>query len=356
MLFWECSLWESITTGRNKPQAARAVAHRKKTQPVFAVAALALLGLPLLSAPALALVPDFQLPAAPTAERRENVASYRLPLGPWADGTIPHRVVEGAVSQTAWRLETGGQSTLELLQPLRAQIAAAGFRTIFECETMACGGFDFRYGTENLPEPDMHVDLGDFRFLSAERDGPKGIEVLSLVVSRSADRGFVQLTLVGPEMLAPPVLALSTKSPDAAEAAPPSESEPSPALSSALALALDSGRTFALDDLVFATGKAELETVDVASLSDLAEWLRADPARRVALVGHTDSSGGLAANMALSLARAEAVRAVLADRYGIAPDRITARGEGPALPRADNGTPEGRAQNRRVEVEPTPTP
>ena len=43
----------------------------------------------------------------------------------------------------------------------------------------------------------------------------------------------------------------------------------------------------------------------------LADWLAADPARRIALVGHTDASGGLAANIALSKQRAEAVRQAL---------------------------------------------
>ena len=48
-----------------------------------------------------------------------------------------------------------------------------------------------------LDEPDMHVDLGDFRFLAAERDGPDGPEAVSLFVSRSADMGFVQMITIG---------------------------------------------------------------------------------------------------------------------------------------------------------------
>jgi OOP family OmpA-OmpF porin len=308
-------------------------------------------------APALAFVPEFAAPATATAERREEVASYRVPVGPWSAAGVPATLAEGAVSQTAWRLDAPGTSTLELLQPLRAQIAAAGFATVFECETMACGGFDFRYGTQNLPEPDMHVDLGDFRFLSAERQGPKGKEFLSLVVSRSADRGYVQLTLVGPEMMAPPVLAASTKSPGIApEAATAGDAPSSDLPASALVAALEAGRAAALDDLAFASGNGDLAAGDYASLADLARWLRADSSRRVALVGHTDSSGDPAANLALSLLRAQSVRQALVDGFGIAPDRLEARGAGADAPRADNATAEGRAQNRRVEVEPTPTP
>jgi outer membrane protein OmpA-like peptidoglycan-associated protein len=72
--------------------------------------------------------------------------------------------------------------------------------------------------------------------------------------------------------------------------------------------------------------------------------------------GHTDSQGGSAFNQDLSQHRAEAVRDYLVSR-GIAADRITAQGFGPTRAVADNGSSEGRANNRRVEivVQPTPT-
>lgn len=322
-----------------------------------APAALAAI-LTLSPAPAPALVPEFGVSATATGERREDVASYRLPTGPWTAGTIPARIAEGAVIQTAWQLDAPGKSTLELMIPLRAQVQAAGFRTIFECETMACGGFDFRYGTENLPEPGMHVDLGDFRFLSAERAGAQGVEVLSLLVSRSATRGFVQLTLVGPEMLAPPALAAAPEPVPLPDPLPPAAEGSAVAVAggSLMARALDAGRAVALEGLDFAPGKADLAAGGEAMLAELAAWLAADPGRSVALVGHTDSSGVPEANLALSRSRAEAVRRVLTERYGADPARITARGAGAENPRADNATAEGRAQNRRVEVDPTPTP
>ncbi len=326
------------------------------------VAALVAVPWLLAAVPASALVPDLGpdlgTDATPSTEKRSPVASYRLPLGPFADGAIPTRIVEGAVTQTAWQLDRPGTSALELLIPLRRQIQAEGFRILFECETMACGGFDFRYGTENLPEPAMHVDLGDFRFLSAERDTPDGSEVMSLMVSRSATRGFVQVTHVGPAEPAPaPMAAIAAEGPD------PAAPRPSATLSSAgdpdassMATALDAGQPVVLDGLDFAPGKADLLDSDHALLADLAAWLRDDPARRVALVGHTDSSGAADANLALSRERAEAVRDVLSRRYAIDPARISARGLGADSPRADNSTPEGRARNRRVEVDPTPTP
>ncbi len=322
---------------------------------------------------------EFPLPATALGERRADLTSYRLPTGPFRQDAVPTRMTEGNLDQTAWRLDAAGRTTLELFAPLRDQIAAAGWDTLFECETEACGGFDFRYGIDVLPEPEMHVDLGDYRFLSARRDGLRGQEFLSLLVSRSADQGFVQMTLVGAE--ATPDLSASTKSPPeppgmedsvapdvaAALAAqtptatlpvadvtdPP---PPEAMLGEGLAAALSAGRPYALDDLVFASGVARLSRGEYPSLARLAEWMQANPAAKITLVGHTDSLGGVAANTALSKKRAEAIRGELVTRFGLDPARISAEGVGPQAPRAANDTTEGRRKNRRVEVVPVLSP
>jgi OOP family OmpA-OmpF porin len=251
------------------------------------------------------------------------------------------------------QLDAPGQTTLALLSPLRAQLTEAGFEVILDCEARSCGGFDFRYGTEILPEPDMHVDLADFRFLSAQR----GDEAVSVLVSRSALSGYVQITLVssvpqdravpagpGPEM---PVIDIKT------EAGPDNADLPEQA--AGIGPALDEVGRAVLADLDFASGAAALTGDDYPSLAAVAAWLEANPDGRVALVGHTDASGSLEANIALSERRAEAVAQVLIDRYGIGRDRVAARGVGFLAPRATNQTEEGRQKNRRVEVVVTST-
>ncbi len=306
--------------------------------------------------PAQALVPEFGAPATPSGERREGVASYAVPTGPWHAGVIPTVTAEGAIDQTAWKLDAPGTSTLELLQPLRAQAKAAGFAPVFECESQGCGGFDFSYGTDIRPETGMHVDLGDYRFLAATRESATGTDWLTLIISRSADTGFVQLTVIGAEPMGAPDLSVSTKStfdPAGTLSDPAMPAEPAAAPAN-FALALEPGNPVVLKGLAFASGKAVLEPGDYPALDDLAAWLAGNPDARVELVGHTDGSGNADTNVALSLARAEATRAALLD-LGVAADRVTARGAGPADPVADNATPEGRAQNRRVEVILTPT-
>jgi OOP family OmpA-OmpF porin len=70
--------------------------------------------------------------------------------------------------------------------------------------------------------------------------------------------------------------------------------------------------------------------------------------KKVDVIGHTDNVGLRDTNVALSLARAEAVRSYLAGK-GINPDMIAVSGQGPDRPVAGNASAEGRARNRRIE-------
>ena len=326
--------------------------HRHRLGRPIAMAALILT----VALPAQALDLRFSAPAATSGERREAVTSYNVPIGPWQAGIIPTTTAEGAFFQTAWKIDAADLSTLQILQPLRAQVAEQGFETVFECATSACGGFDFRYGTDILPEPQMHVDLGDYRFLAARRDGTDGADWITLIVSRSADTGFVQLTRIGTETPGEPDLSVSSKSTfSPAPAAPLASTLPTALPQDDLTAALTAGQPATLTDLVFPSGQAELASGSYPSLARLADWLTANPTASVELVGHTDASGNAQANTTLSLARAEAARDALIAQFGIDPARITTRGAGPSEPIASNDTAEGRAQNRRVEVLTTPT-
>lgn len=108
-------------------------------------------------------------------------------------------------------------------------------------------------------------------------------------------------------------------------------------------------RVLVLEGVNFALNKAVLTDTSRIILDRVAASLRDLPEVRVEVAGHTDSTGSRALNERLSQARAEAVRDYLIEK-GVAADRLQARGYGPNEPVADNRTPEGRAQNRRVEL------
>ncbi|PAP75057.1 OmpA family protein [Rubrivirga marina] len=102
-----------------------------------------------------------------------------------------------------------------------------------------------------------------------------------------------------------------------------------------------------LTGVVFDTGRATLRPESGPVLDAVAASLAAHPEVRVRVEGHTDATGSAETNRTLSQARAEAVAATLAAK-GVAADRLEAQGFGPDQPVADNATPEGRQQNRRV--------
>ncbi|MGO8920165.1 MAG: OmpA family protein [Stellaceae bacterium] len=108
-------------------------------------------------------------------------------------------------------------------------------------------------------------------------------------------------------------------------------------------------RIITLSDMLFATGKADLNPQGMQAVGELATFLKNYPNRTVAIAGYTDSTGSDKLNAALSAKRAAVVQAALVQQ-GIAPSRVEARGLGPSNPVASNSTAAGRQQNRRVEV------
>lgn len=102
--------------------------------------------------------------------------------------------------------------------------------------------------------------------------------------------------------------------------------------------------------IYFDTGKSVLKPESAAAVAEIAKLLKADPAVKVYIVGHTDSVASLESNVKLSQARAEAVMQALIADHGIAAARLVARGVGPLAPVASNDADDGRARNRRVEL------
>jgi outer membrane protein OmpA-like peptidoglycan-associated protein len=102
-------------------------------------------------------------------------------------------------------------------------------------------------------------------------------------------------------------------------------------------------------DVLFDTGKAQLKPGADRRLDQVAMYLQENPNRKVLIEGHSDSTGNASANQDLSERRAESVAVALESR-GIASSRIQTAGRGDSAPVASNDTPQGRQQNRRVEL------
>jgi len=111
---------------------------------------------------------------------------------------------------------------------------------------------------------------------------------------------------------------------------------------------IDEGK-FSTTGILFDFQSAVIKPESYGVIKDIANVLKENPTVKVKIVGHTSSDGDLNANMELSKQRAAAVKDMLIKEFSIDTARLETEGKGPTQPVADNKTPEGKAQNRRVE-------
>jgi outer membrane protein OmpA-like peptidoglycan-associated protein len=109
------------------------------------------------------------------------------------------------------------------------------------------------------------------------------------------------------------------------------------------------GIQLTLGDVLFETGKANLQPGAYPTIDRLANALKEDPTRKVLIEGHTDSTGSAQFNQQLSEDRAESVQAALLER-GVMANQISTVGKGATTPIASNNDAGGRQRNRRVEM------
>lgn len=275
-------------------------------------------------------LPDTAIATLQTAAQPDTLL---IAIAPWDGAAQPHVTVDGNLTRGAWKLPMTDRSSLDLMQSLQDALQSAGLAEIFSCHDSQCGGFDFRFALDVLPPPTMQINLGDFQYWA----GASADQHAAILVSKIADTAYFQIDRIGADI-----------SPIASSLARPTVS--SPATSDDLIASLQANGRAVLGDLTFASGSSALDTGRYASLATLAGYLKDNPTLRVALVGHTDTSGSLDANIALSKRRAQSAATRLVEAYGANRNQISAEGMGYLSPIASNLDLNGREANRRVEV------
>jgi OmpA-OmpF porin, OOP family len=106
----------------------------------------------------------------------------------------------------------------------------------------------------------------------------------------------------------------------------------------------------ATQGIYFDTGSDRIRPESAPTLKEIGDMLKEHGDLKITIEGHTDNVGAAASNQGLSEKRAAAVRQFLIDNYSVEGDRLTAKGLGSTKPVGSNDTPEGRQNNRRVEL------
>lgn len=268
-----------------------------------------------------------------------------LPLGPIKPGTsrqfAASDMAEGRITRIAYEAPAG-KSVIEVYRNFAQAMANAGFKTRFECAGESCGnGADFSdieiqplldpMHARNAMSRALYAVDGDMRQLTARLDRPEGRVDVSLLVAQADEHQPTGILL---QVIEAQAMAAGQVSVDA----------------KAMSQGLNRQGHVALYGIHFATDSADLTADSDATLGQMAQLLKDEASLKVFIVGHTDDTGELSHNLALSQKRAEAVAKALTTRYGITSQRVAAKGVASYAPVASNRDDAGRSQNRRVEL------
>ncbi len=260
---------------------------------------------------------------------------------------------QGEVTRSVY-VTAPGRSTLEVVKNYRDALTAKGFAPVFECAAAACGP-SFRkqkYAWDNKSTQVEGVGLDHARqglvqaVFDAGKDVryallKKGDTYVALFGALNAGGGFGETSA-----------ALNDRVSVLVEVVEPKAMDQNIVVlnSSAIGQSMATDGAVNIYGLYFDTDKATLLPSSTPQLAEIAQYLKANPAVQVFVVGHTDMQGGFDHNVTLAEARARAIAAALTQGYGIAATRLAAKGVGPLAPAASNQSESGRAKNRRVQL------
>jgi outer membrane protein OmpA-like peptidoglycan-associated protein len=240
-----------------------------------------------------------------------------------------------------------GRTALEVQRNYENALKGAGASLVLACapQQAAC---------ESLARRTLERDIA---FTEVEYDAPNALKMAFPILnpgandtlyatyklSRGGQLAYVTVITVGGEHGVGTVVDIAV--PKAMESGKVAVSD-----ANAIAQGLNAEGKMALYGITFDTGKADIRPESKAQLAEMGKLLKANPALKVFIVGHTDNQGDFDANVALSKRRADAIVAALAHDFGIAAARMRAIGDANSAPVASNATEAGRARNRRVEM------
>ncbi len=253
--------------------------------------------------------------------------------------------VEGKISGYVYAIGKG-HTTLEVFHNYEIALKTLGFETLFACDGDSCGRADVlaqqvyknSHVMQNggLRSAQAIIYGEDIRYLAAKRSKDGQDTYASLLVARESSMGGDDQDTLSAvlHLIEPKPMGQTMEIVDAARM----DSE------------IGSSGHVGLYGIHFDTDSAVIKPESEPTLAEIAKLLKADPAMRLWIVGHTDDVGGYDHNMKLSERRAKAVLLALTGRFGIAAAQLHAAGVGFLAPIATNSTDDGRAKNRRVEL------
>jgi outer membrane protein OmpA-like peptidoglycan-associated protein len=274
-----------------------------------------------------------------------NYDEVALPMGALRNSEFVKTLsAKGKVTRIVYA-SPAGKTAAEVFANFHDSLQGSGFKLLYSCtqgtSETACGGYNFAHSyaeqilSHDSANRNAMIDLlyssnDDVRFFVAEfQRGSRKVDVGLMVAQNGDSPAGVLLQVIESGRMPTDQVAVD---------------------SAAMSEGLQSEGKIALYGLQFATDSAALRPDSDATLKQMSELLHQQPKLKVYIVGHTDNSGLREHNVALSQQRAESVVEALTSRFGIASDRLIARGLASYSPVANNHNDADRAKNRRVEM------
>lgn len=245
------------------------------------------------------------------------------------------RTLEGGITRITYE-SPRERTALEVIRAYEDALGADGFEFLFQCAGADCGGRSFNHAV--VP---YDLNFGDHhdgqRYLAARLQRPDEGDIYAAIYTVKAhsvggerkDRVYTQVDVIESKPRQTGVVVVEAEE---------------------MAERIATEGRIALYGIYFDTDSASIRPDSKPALDEIGELLRNDSGLKLLVVGHTDNQGGFDYNIELSGRRAAAVTGALVSDYGIGADRLKPWGVGYTAPVASNGTAEGRASNRRVEL------
>ncbi|MBM7131535.1 OmpA family protein [Dyella mobilis] len=275
--------------------------------------------------------------------------SLTLPLGPFNNGAYGKTdSVQGQITRIAY-VAPAGKSVHEIATNFEQALEHSGFQKRFACEGSSanpgCGDASsmsqsllsealIHSLSPNTQDENTMVDTlwsngGSVFVESARLDRAGGpVDVALFISGNEGKPAGIYLQVCQSKAMSAGEVTVDAK---------------------AMAQGLAQQGHIALYGIHFDTDSAVLSADSKSTLQQMAALMKAQPALKVYIVGHTDNTGALEHNLALSAQRAESVVKAL-QGLGVTPTRMAAKGLASFAPVASNATDDGKAKNRRVEL------
>ncbi|HAW92726.1 MULTISPECIES: OmpA family protein [unclassified Arsukibacterium] len=253
------------------------------------------------------------------------------------DKNVPHLKLAGKSTLLHYEASKD-QSTLQVFRNYQQALQQAGFSILFSCEQQSCGNEQRKQLWKGNPDRSRFKGYlsnstyarNDYRMLTAYKKVNEQDIYLSIYVKKHSEYAYVDI--------AHDIVELSSM-----------QSNRVSIDADYLQNELSRSGKVVLHGLHFASDSATLLPESAGSIDVITAYLTQHPAQTFYVVGHTDNSGSHSHNMQLSKARADSILQALI-KQGIKADRLLGEGVGAMSPQRHNGSNDGKAANRRVEL------